>query len=457
MKKFIAMLLALVMVLSMVACAGGESAKTETKEEPKTEAKAEAKTEAKEAPKAEAKAEEPAALTGTLRVSIQSWIKGKYDWDSMKADFEAKHPGVTVEIGQVEDSEITAYMLEWSQGSTTSDLVFGNSREMIAALVANGYVTPVDDVVEDIGKDNFYQGFLELGNINGTQYMIPICCEEQGISCNIEAFEKAGLLNADGSIPQPATWEELREMAIKLKDAGYTGLSIDWGSNEMHYVYAAAINGLRGSIYEDDGKTIDFASDEAKYILQFWQDLYKDGISPVDTFADNSAGRTNFKANQVGMLLAPASRWIECQDQLGEGRVGLIEIPGNEKYGTNVFIHGAYVCNLSGETQQKLAKLFIEEELLREDILVAAMNTFGKMSPLKAHYTEENLKDPYWPACISATESGFSMPLYKDYNQLNMDICTSIQSCIVGEISAEECSAFLYERIHQYDLSTGVN
>ena len=454
MKKLTAIVLALVMVLGLVACG---AAKEEAKPAAAPAAPAAEPAKPAEAPAAQ----EPAApaeeeLSGTLRVSIQSWIKGKYDWDSMISDFEAKHPGVKVELGQVEDSEITAYMLEWSQGSTTSDLVFGNSREMIAALVGNGYVVPVDDVVADVGKDAFFPGFLELGNINGTQYMIPICCEVQGISCNLKAFEKAGLLNEDGSITQPATWAELREMAIKLKDAGYTGLSIDWGSNEMHYVYAASINGIQGTIYEADGKTLDVGGDAAREILQIWQDLVKDGISPTDTFADNNAGRTNFKADQVGMLLAPASRWIECQDQLGKGNVGLINIPGNEKYGTNVFIHGAYICAHSSDMQQKLAKLFIEEEMLREDILVAAMNTFGKMSPLKAHYTAENLDDPYWPACIAATESGFSMPLYKDYNQLNMDICTEVQSCISGEITPDECADFLAQRIHGYDLSTGV-
>lgn len=447
MKKIMAFLLALSMLFVLTACGGSEA--------PAAQAPAEAP--ATQAPAAEAGEAAPAELTGTLRVSAQAWMMNKYDWASMEKNFEANHPGVDVVISQVEDSEITSYMLQWSQGSTDCGLVFGNDRGMIAALCANDFVTPLgDEFFSDIKKEDYFQAFLELGNIDGTQYMIPVCCEVVGISCNLKAFEEAGLLNADGSLPQPATWEELADIAAKLEAAGYTGLSIDWGTNMMQYSYITALQGVAGTIFEEGTNLMDFTSDDAKYVLETWKGLVDSGLSPTDTFADANAGRTNFKAGTVGMLLAPASCWIECQTELGEGNVGLMLVPGTDVNGTCAFIHGAYVCSLAPENEQELAKLFIKEELLREEILVAGMNAYGKMSPLMKHYND-SLVDPYWDACVEASVNGVAPPVYKDYNKLNLNMISEIQSYLVGEISLEDCLGGLADMVHTIDTSSGLN
>ena len=450
MKKVLAILLALTMVFALCAC--GSTATTTT-----TTATAAPAAATAAATDAAAAAPTTAELTGDLHVSVQSWMLNKYDFNSMESDFEANHPGVDVYIDQVEDSEINSYMLQWSQGSTDCALVVGNSREMIVPLCAAGYVTELDDsFFSDISRDDFYQAFLQLGNIDGKQFMIPFCCEVVGISCNMNIFKEAGLLDADGNLPQPKTWDELADIASKISALGYTGLSIDWGTNMMEYSYATTLQGMAGTIYEADGTTLDFTSDSAKQVMNTWKGLVDAKLSPTDTFADANAGRTNFKAGTVGMLLAPASRWIECQTELGEGNVGLMLVPGTDTNGTCAFIHGAYVCSLATPTEQELAKLFIKEELLREDILVAAMNKFGKMSPLMAHYTAENLSDPYWDTCLKATEASFCMPLYKDFNKLNTAMISEMQSCLVGEITTDECLSSLSETIHGMDLSSGL-
>ena len=462
MKKILALLLVLSMIFTLGACASkaATSAAASAASTPAASTAASASASASAAASASTAASSSAAaadLTGDLHVSVQSWMLNKYDFASMESDFEANHPGVDVHIDQVEDSEITSYMLQWSQGSTDCALVVGNSREMIVPLCAAGYVTELDDsFFSDISKDDFYPAFLQLGNIDGKQFMIPFCCEVVGISCNMQIFKEAGLLDADGNLPQPKSWDELSEMAKKISALGYTGLSIDWGTNMMEYSYATTLQGIAGSIYESDGTTLDFTSDSAKETMNTWKGLVDGGLSPTDTFADANAGRTNFKAGTVGMLLAPASRWIECQTELGKGNVGLMLVPGTDTNGTCAFIHGAYVCSLATPTEQELAKLFIKEELLREDILVAAMNNFGKMSPLTAHYTKDNLDDPYWDTCLKATETSFCMPLYKDFNKLNTSMISEMQSCLVGEISVDDCLGSLSDTIHNMDLSSGL-
>ena len=103
MKKLIALLLALAMVLSMVACGAKEEAAPAA-----TEAAAE-----EAAPAAtEAAAEEAAPAEEKEEVTIEVWI-AQVDWadawDEMEAKFEEEYPYIEVEhVGLGEDTTFLA-------------------------------------------------------------------------------------------------------------------------------------------------------------------------------------------------------------------------------------------------------------------------------------------------------------------------------------------------------------
>ena len=44
----------------------------------------------------------------------------------------------------------------------------------------------------------------------------------------------------------------------------------------------------------------------------------------------------------------------------------------------------------------------IKDKLLQEQFQTDSMNSYGKMSPMKAHY--EKLDNPYWPTVLDFTE-----------------------------------------------------
>lgn len=290
------------------------------------------------------------ALKGELRVTTQAWMMGKYDFDGLKADFEKKHPGVTVTYNKVDTADVTTNMLQWAQGKTNCDIAIGGSREHAVQYAAKDYIISFDDdfFTGDLAKDKFFPAFLELGNVEGTQYMIPITGEVMFIVANKDLMKKAGLVGPDGKITPAKDWNELYEYAKKatVKEGGkvvQTGLSIDWGTNFMAYSYLSALQGVKGNFFESDGKTIDFTSPESKGLLTSWAKLVKDGYTPTDTFADMDAGRTNFKAGKVAMLMTAASRWIECQENVGKGNTTVMPIPGTDQNGSLVYIHGAVI------------------------------------------------------------------------------------------------------------------
>ncbi len=458
-KSFLSVALAAAMLVSMAACGGSTPPPAEAK--PSAEAAQPAAEEAKaEEPKADAEA--PAAnaeLTGELRVTTQSWMMGKYDFEGMKAEFEANHPGVTVVYNKVDNADVTTNMLQWSQGKTDCDIAIGGSREHAVQYAAKDYIISFDDdfFAGDYTKDKFFPAFLELGNVDGTQYMIPVTGEVMFIVANKELMKNAGIADANGAIAAPKTWAELTEYAkaATVSEGGkvtQTGLSIDWGTNFMAYSYLACLQGLKGNFYESDGHTIDFTSPQSAELLQTWTDLVKAGYTPTDTFADADAGRTNFKAGKVAMLLTAASRWIECQENVGQGNTTVLPIPGTDANGSLVYIHGAVIPKAS--KQIELAKLFIQEELLSAKVHQQALNTYGKMSPMLAHY--ENLDNPDWPMVLEATKSGVTTPLYKDFSKLDTNMQVEIQKCIQGAQSVADTQAHLSKTIGGLDLSTGL-
>ncbi len=398
-------------------------------------------------------------LTGELRITVQAWMMGKYDFEGMKANFEKNHPGVTVVYNKVDNFDVTTNMLQWSQEKTNCDIAIGGSREHAVQYAAKNYIVPFEDdfFTGDISKDKFFPAFLELGNVEGTQYMIPFTGEVMFIVANKELMKEAGLTDADGNIVEPKDWNELYEYAkattkMDNNNPVQTGLSIDWGTNFMMYAYLSSLQGMKGNFYEADGKTIDFTSPESKAVLESWNKLVTDGYSPTDTFADMDAGRTNFKAGKVAMLMTAASRWIECEENIGDGNTAIIPIPGTSENGSLVYIHGVVIPRVSPKVE--LAKLFIKEELLSANLHITALNTYGKMSPLLTHY--ENLENPDWPVVVKATENAMTTPLYKDYSRLDTVSQVEFQKAIMGNQSIEDTQANLSALINSLDLTTGL-
>ena len=458
MKKILILMLMIALIVSMVTVGIGckDTGATETTGEESSAPVVE------EAVVEEAPTEETIEETGPreLRISPQAWMLGKYPFDNIIAKFEEDHPEVTVVLSQVDTADTTTNMLQWAQGKTSTDLALGGSREHIVQYVAKDYIIDFNEqnfFNNGLSKDDFLPVFLELGNIEGTQYMIPMLGEVMFIEVNKNLMKEAGLVDEDGNIKAPATWDELYEYAeaatvIEGGKVVQNGLSIDWGSYFMAYTYTACLQSLKGNIYEEDGKTLDFVSDEVKSMLTMWKKLVDDKYSPVDTFADNDAGRSNFKAGKVAMLISAASRWIEAGELLGGANVTVLPIPGSAENGSIAFIHGVVIPKAS--PAQDLAIQFIKEAILSRDFQSYGLNKFGKMTPLISHYSSALSGD--WGVVVDVVKKSATVPLYKDFAKLEKSMVVEIQNYLIGQQSVEDTMTNLKSTIDSIDTTTGL-
>lgn len=394
-----------------------------------------------------------------LRLGVQAWMLEKFQINEAADKFMQDHPDVKVEISTVELADTTSYVLQWSSGKTNVDLVLGGSREQAVAYVAKDLIIDFENGFFDdnIKKEDFVPAVFELGNIEGTQYMIPLMGEVYYLVVRKDLMEQAGLLDANGKPIPPKTWDELYDYAEKLTIKNgdiveQTGLGIDWGNDFMHYTYMGCLQSLRGNIYDGNTNILDFKSDEAKYMLNMWAKLVRDKYAPIDTFADTNAVRTNFKAGKVAMHLTVHSRWPEYGDLLGYDKVTIMPLPGMEQNGSLTFIHGMVIPKASPE--QELAKLFIKERLLDREFQAWTMNKFGKMPTLIRNM--DGADAPEWKEIQQAAIKATNAPLYKDWAKLQTNMIAEIQKAITNQVSADEALKNLDKSVRSIDTTTGL-
>ena len=108
-------------------------------------------------------------------------------------------------------------------------------------------------------------------------------------------FKDAGLVDENGGALVPKTWDDVYEFAKKLTKTEngvvtQQGCTIQW-SKDIHGTVLGILQASCGGLYQDDGITVNFQSQEFKDILAIWQKGVKDGVFSTETFADYDAGK----------------------------------------------------------------------------------------------------------------------------------------------------------------------
>lgn len=277
MKRKIALVLAGLLSASALFGCGSNTSSTPSATEKSTETKStEAGTSA-----GDEKAEEPA---GELEGDITFWhsfTQGPRLENIQKAAdrFMEENPKVNIKI---ETFSWNDFYTKWTTG-----LASGNVPDMSTALVGQvteminvDALTPVNDLIDEIGRDRFNQSALEEGTVNGNNFSIPL------YSHAMVMWVRKDLLEAN-NLEVPTTWDELYEAAKTLTKDGVYGLSFPCGSSDFQatnflnfYVKSGG-----GSLLTEDFQA-DLTSDLALEGINYWLKIYND-CSPKDSINYN--------------------------------------------------------------------------------------------------------------------------------------------------------------------------
>jgi len=287
MKKYISLFLALMMLLSLVACgatqdtaAAGDLSQAGEAQSAEVSA-AEAKTEAKtsEAPVENVSNE----LEGDI-VFWHSFTQGPRLETLQKAadSFMEANPKVHITI---ETFSWADFYTKWTTG-----LASGNVPDLSTALpnhvvemIDADCIIPMDNLIDSIGRDRFYEAPLTEMTADGKTWAVPLYSHAQVMWYRTDLLEKYGL-------EVPTTWDELYEAASVIQageNGNVYGCSVPMGTNDMmatrylnFYVRSAG-----ETLITKDGKA-NLTSQAAIDGINYWIKMYESN-SPADSINFN--------------------------------------------------------------------------------------------------------------------------------------------------------------------------
>ena len=370
-----------------------------------------------------------------VNIAAQAWMIEKFHMEDMAATFEQAQPGVDVKITEYPDNQsLSNFALQWSQGKSNQDVVVVDGASVAVQFLAR-------DLIIDFNKTDFFEGptskdafvgeTLSFTSLDDVQFAIPIGLETYNISANKTYFEKAGLLDANGEVPDPQTWDELYEMAAAMterSDGKVTrpGMTIQWGPNAVSTMLAVE-QAVRGSFYGDDD-TLTFDTPEMREVLEIWKRGVDEGVFSIDTFSNKDAGRSNFNAGNIPMVLETAAHVPEAQPTIGEENSVLVAMPGSLENGSYGFTAGVLVPSASSCQGQAID--FIQEGMM-SDVQVAVGKEWGKLPVLKEHFDEI---DATWKdEMYDLVKISQPAPKYRDLPEIQVRGKEMLQQYLTGQ------------------------
>ena len=252
MKKFLALVLSVIMVLSMVSLASAED----------------------------------------VELQFVLWDAGqKAGMVAIAEAYEAANPGVKVNVDVIDWNEYWNKLMSGKEAKEMPDVFIVHSNYIYA--LADGMLD-LTDLNYDFSP--YPAGITALYNVDGKQLAIPKDYDTIALAYNKQIFDDAGEAYPDDTWD----WAKLKEVATKLTDPE-KGI---WGfgaPNEPQLGYLNLVYQNGGVAYDPLTNTCGYNMDETKEAIQFWVDFQKEGISPtLEQFAE-LGNDDRFKAGQEAM------------------------------------------------------------------------------------------------------------------------------------------------------------
>jgi len=372
----------------------------------------------------------------SVNVAAQAWMIEKFHMQDMVAAFESANSDVDVEVTEYPDNQsLSNFALQWSQGKSNQDVVVVDGASVAVQFLAQ-------NLIVDFNKTDFFEGetskhafvgeTLSFTSLDDVQFAVPIGLETYNISANKTFFEKAGLLDDNGEIPDPETWDELYEMAAAMterKGGSVTrpGMTIQWGPNAVSTMISVE-QAVRGSFYKDDGETLTFDTPEMREVLEIWKKGVDEGVFSIDTFANKDAGRSNFNAGNIPMVLETAAHVPEAIPTIGEENSEVVAMPGSLENGSYGFTAGVLVPSASSCQEQAID--FIQEGMM-SDVQVAAGKEWGKLPVIEERF--DQIDAPWKDEMYELVKISQPAPKYRDLPEIQVRGKEMLQQYLTGE------------------------
>ena len=333
MKKFVALLLALVMACSLAACGGSST--------PATPASSDSRS-------AGSETVELNVIAAQYGQNTNAW------WDNFVKEFKSAYPNI----------DLTVEVVSWNDIYTKVNTRIANGQapdilniDVFADYQADGLLLPAKDFVSEETYAKMYPAFLEQSNVDGTIWAIPDLASARAMYYNADILEAAG-------VEVPTTWEELTAAceAIKAYDSSIYPWGIDMTTDEGQAAFAYYTWNNGGGFVDANGE---WALNSAENVeaIEYAIGLVNAGYTNTDPANDTRyALQDMFGAGQVAMMIAPNSLPTYVADGGYEVNYGVAAIPTNTGSSVSAGVMDRFMCFDNGysDAEMEAIKTFFD-------------------------------------------------------------------------------------------------
>ena len=288
-KKILALLLALAMALSLVACTGGTPDPTKAPDpskDPGTE-----DTQKPDAPSGDKI--DINVIAAEYGQNTKKW------WADFQDEFNKTYENINLVVEVVSWNDIYTVVNTRITGKNAPDIL---NIDVFADYQADDLLLPAKDYVSEETYAKFYEAFLDQSVVDGTVWAIPDLASARAMYYNKDILDQAG-------VDVPTTWEELTAAckAIKEKCPDVYPWGIDMTTDEGQAAFAYYIWNNGSDFTDADGNWIlnDPKNVEA---VEYAVGLVKDGYTNTDPANETRYNLQDlFGAGKLAMMIGPNS------------------------------------------------------------------------------------------------------------------------------------------------------
>ncbi len=151
-------------------------------------------------------------------------------YNAIFADFAKQHPGVSVNVQTFSEEELVPKLAASLAAGIPPDLISHMPPEFVMQLNDQGLLSPVDDIIDTIGKADFYENSLELLHDDKRNYYPGFAIVNSTTTGAL--WYRKDLVEGQGAAAY-ANWDTMLETAKRTNRRGVYGTIYAFGKTSM--------------------------------------------------------------------------------------------------------------------------------------------------------------------------------------------------------------------------------
>ncbi|WP_317451253.1 sugar ABC transporter substrate-binding protein [Microcella alkalica] len=348
------------------------------------------------------------------------------------ADAWAEETGNTVEV--IAANDLVQQLGQGFSGNNPPD-IFYMPWDQFQTYAAQGFIEPYAEDLENAG--DFLPALVEQFSYDGQFYCAPKDFSTLGLQINTEAWEAAGLTDAD----IPTTWDELATVAQTLTTGEQVGLSMG-----REYARVGVFMNQAGGSLVEDGEVVADSEANAEG-LAYLQELIAAGSLKFPQELEAGWGGEAFGLGKAAMVIE--GPWINgaMANDFPERQFISVELPEGPEGPSTFAFSNCWGMPVGSETRD--ATIDLIEFLTSDEQQLAFSEAFGVIPSTEsgsAAYAEQFPENEAFVAGVEYADSPVAFQgaaaAIADFNTQLEQIGSAEPSTLLGSLQSNLQAAY---------------